>query len=171
MVLSLWSLLAALFGLGLAIGVVIAVKLKMTCNLDRFPVWLWEWVGDPSRTKIWYQILQVGLLFFFQIRSILRNQTGIISLLHKLYNLKLNPTCSGIEDWIREKADYRLASSGARFVWPYDVGRWNNLKQVFFAHFESLYGSWCDCVSFVAQPQNRTMVGLVPWNCKFELMN
>ena len=27
-VLSLWSLLAALFGLGLAIGVVIAVKLK-----------------------------------------------------------------------------------------------------------------------------------------------
>jgi len=76
-VLSLWSLLAALFGLGLAIGVVIAV----------------------------------GLLFFFQIRSILRNQTGI-------------------EDWIREKADYRLASSGVRFVWPYDVGRWNNLKQV-----------------------------------------
>ena len=30
MVLSLWSLLAALFGLGLAIGVVIAVKLSFT---------------------------------------------------------------------------------------------------------------------------------------------
>jgi len=76
-VLSLWSLLAALFGLGLAIGVVIAV----------------------------------GLLFFFQIRSILRNQTGI-------------------EDWIREKADYRLAPTGQTFTWPYDVGRWNNLRQV-----------------------------------------
>ena len=36
----------------------------------------------------------------------------------------------GIEDWIREKADYRLAPSGARFAWPYDVGRWNNLRQV-----------------------------------------
>jgi len=53
----------------------------------------------------------VGLLFFFQIRSILRNQTGI-------------------EDWIREKADYRLAPTGQTFTWPYDVGRWNNLRQV-----------------------------------------
>ena len=43
---------------------------------------------------------------------------------------------SGIEDWIREKADYRLASSGARFVWPYDVGRWNNLKQVLTIMFQ-----------------------------------
>lgn len=76
-ILSIWSLLAALFGLGLAIGVVIAV----------------------------------GLLFFFQLRSILRNQTGI-------------------EDWIREKADYRLSAAGSVFVWPYDMGRWQNLRQV-----------------------------------------
>lgn len=54
MVLTLWSLLASLFGLGLALGVVIAV----------------------------------GLLLFFQVRSVMKNQTGI-------------------EDWIREKADYR----------------------------------------------------------------
>ena len=53
-VLTLWSLLASLFGLGLALGVVIAV----------------------------------GLLLFFQVRSVMKNQTGI-------------------EDWIREKADYR----------------------------------------------------------------
>jgi len=76
-VLTLWSLLATLFGLGLAIGVVIAV----------------------------------GLLFFFQIRSILRNQTGI-------------------EDWIREKAEYRLSTVGGVFTWPYDVGRWQNFSQV-----------------------------------------
>ena len=57
-VLTLWSLLAALFGLGLAIGVVIAVKLIIS-----------------NKNEI-IQMLQVGLLFFFQIRSILRNQTG-----------------------------------------------------------------------------------------------
>jgi len=76
-VLTLWSLLAALFGMGLAIGVVIAV----------------------------------GLLLYFQFRSILRNQTGI-------------------EDWIREKAEYRARHSEDKFVWPYDLGWVENLRQV-----------------------------------------
>ena len=58
-VLTVWSLLAALFGLGLALGVVIAV----------------------------------GLLLVFQVKSILRNQTGI-------------------EDWIMEKATYRHRKTG-----------------------------------------------------------
>ena len=58
-VLTVWSLLAALFGLGLALGVVIAV----------------------------------GLLLVFQVKSILRNQTGI-------------------EDWIMEKATYRHRNTG-----------------------------------------------------------
>jgi len=76
-VLTLWSLLASLFGLGLALGVVIAV----------------------------------GLLLFFQVRSVMKNQTGI-------------------EDWIREKADYRLRRSGKQFTWPYNLGRLANLRQV-----------------------------------------
>jgi len=76
-VLTLWSLLGALFGLGLAIGVVIAV----------------------------------GLLLYFQFRSILRNQTGI-------------------EDWIKEKAEYRTRDMEEKFVWPYNVGKQGNLRQV-----------------------------------------
>jgi len=76
-ILTIWSLLATLIGLGLAIGVVIAV----------------------------------GLLFFFQIRSILRNQTGI-------------------EDWIVEKANFRHRHSEKKFVFPYNLGRWKNFHLV-----------------------------------------
>jgi len=76
-VLTVWSLLAALFGLGLALGVVIAV----------------------------------GLLLVFQVKSILRNQTGI-------------------EDWIMEKATYRHRNTDTQFVWPYNLGRLANLRQV-----------------------------------------
>ena len=76
-ILTLWSLLGALFGLGLALGVVIAV----------------------------------GMLLVFQLKAIARNQTGI-------------------EDWIKEKADYRLRQTERKFTWPYDLGRWDNLKQV-----------------------------------------
>ena len=76
-ILTLWSLLGALFGLGLSLGVVIAV----------------------------------GMLLFFQMKAIMKNQTGI-------------------EDWIKEKADFRLRRSNQQFVWPYDMGRRENLKQV-----------------------------------------
>jgi len=76
-ILTVWSLLAALLGLGLAIGVVIAV----------------------------------GLLMCLQVRSILRNQTGI-------------------EDWILEKAHYRHRRSEVKFIYPYNLGRWNNFWQV-----------------------------------------
>lgn len=76
-ILTVWSLLAALFGLGLALGVVIAVGMLLVC----------------------------------QVRSILKNQTGI-------------------EDWIREKADYRHRHAGSHFVWPYNIGRLANLRQV-----------------------------------------
>ena len=76
-VLTLWSLLGALFGLGLALGVVIAV----------------------------------GMLLVFQLKAVAKNQTGI-------------------EDWIKEKADFRLRQTERKFTWPYDLGRWANLKQV-----------------------------------------
>jgi len=76
-ILTLWSLLGALFGLGLSLGVVVAV----------------------------------GMLLFFQMKAILKNQTGI-------------------EDWIKEKADYRLRRTEEKFVWPYDLGRLENFKQV-----------------------------------------
>lgn len=76
-VLTVWSLLATLFGLGLSLGVVIAV----------------------------------GLLLTFQVKSILKNQTGI-------------------EDWIMEKATYRHRNSDTEFIWPYHLGRLANLWQV-----------------------------------------
>ena len=47
----------------------------------------------------------------FILRSILRNQTGI-------------------EDWILEKAHYRHRRSEVKFIYPYNLGRWNNFWQV-----------------------------------------
>jgi len=76
-VLTVGTLLATLFGLGLSLGVVIAV----------------------------------GLLLVFQVKSVMKNQTGI-------------------EDWIMEKATYRHRNLGTEFVWPYNLGRLANLQQV-----------------------------------------
>merc|ERR1712111_21611 len=56
-------------------------------------------------------VLAVGALLYFQLRSIWRNQTGI-------------------EDWIIEKANYRRKDTEDKFVHPYDLGIWNNLKGV-----------------------------------------
>ncbi|XP_059468335.1 palmitoyltransferase ZDHHC6 [Neocloeon triangulifer] len=59
-------------------------------------------------------VLAVGMLLYFQMRAIIRNQTAI-------------------EDWILEKAKYRrLHSEGNRtpFVYPYNLGCWKNLRQV-----------------------------------------
>lgn len=70
-------------------------------------------------------VIAVGMLLFFQLKSIIRNKTGI-------------------EDWILEKAIYRRQAmvKAAReagdmefkvdeFVYPYDLGGWRkNLAQV-----------------------------------------
>ncbi|XP_076253049.1 palmitoyltransferase ZDHHC6 [Rhynchophorus ferrugineus] len=53
----------------------------------------------------------VGLLLYFQIRAIIRNRTGI-------------------EDWILEKANYRRRYTTEQFVYPYNLGRWRNIKEV-----------------------------------------
>ena len=78
-VLTLFSLIAYLFALGMAIGVVLAV----------------------------------GALLYFQLRSVWRNATGI-------------------EEWILEKAAYRLrhAPEAEKFKNPYDLGKVPNLLQV-----------------------------------------
>lgn len=55
-------------------------------------------------------IIAVGMLLFFQVRSIVRNRTGI-------------------EDWILEKARYRRAGKEP-FVYPYDLGVRKNIEQV-----------------------------------------
>uniref|UniRef100_A0A336M3M7 Palmitoyltransferase n=2 Tax=Culicoides sonorensis TaxID=179676 RepID=A0A336M3M7_CULSO len=60
-------------------------------------------------------IIAVGMLLFFQIRAVLRNRTGI-------------------EDWILEKAKYRRVVSGETFIYPYNLGYWQNMKQVFNWH-------------------------------------
>lgn len=69
-------------------------------------------------------VIAVGMLLFFQLKSILKNRTGI-------------------EDWIIDKAIYRRKAmmkaaleagddeyQVAPFVYPYDLGRRKNLAQV-----------------------------------------
>lgn len=56
-------------------------------------------------------VLAVGMLLFFQVRAIIRNRTGI-------------------EDWILEKAIHRRKDSEEVFTFPYNLGPWNNIKQV-----------------------------------------
>lgn len=51
------------------------------------------------------------LWYFTQIRAILRNRTAI-------------------EDWILEKAVHRRGALERPFIYPYNLGRWNNFKQV-----------------------------------------
>ena len=76
--LTLGTLIGMLLGLGLSIGVVLAV----------------------------------GALCYFQVSAAWRNQTGI-------------------EDWIMEKAAYRLRGQEKQFVNPYRHCKgWRNLRQV-----------------------------------------
>ncbi|XP_030761991.1 palmitoyltransferase ZDHHC6 isoform X2 [Sitophilus oryzae] len=56
-------------------------------------------------------VCAVGILFYFQLRSIYRNRTGI-------------------EDWIVEKANYRKRNHADKFKFPYNLGWRKNLKQV-----------------------------------------
>ena len=63
----------------------------------------------------------------------------------------------GIEDWIREKADYRLAPSGARFAWPYDVGRWNNLRQVGACKYAN---------PLIRNNEEDTDLQVITWSCQ-----
>ncbi|XP_058063231.1 palmitoyltransferase ZDHHC6 [Anopheles bellator] len=57
-------------------------------------------------------VITVGALFGYQLRAILSNRTAI-------------------EDWISEKARYRRDRTNEVFQYPYDLGRWRNLQQVF----------------------------------------
>lgn len=58
-------------------------------------------------------VLAVGMLFYYQMKAILTNQTGI-------------------EDWIVEKANFRRKQENYDpFIYPYDLGRWNNFRQVY----------------------------------------
>ncbi|RWS28645.1 putative palmitoyltransferase ZDHHC6-like protein [Leptotrombidium deliense] len=56
-------------------------------------------------------ILAVGGLFIIQLKTILRNKTSI-------------------EEWIVTKAEVR--DRDKPFIYPYDFGKWNNFKQLFF---------------------------------------
>uniref|UniRef100_UPI00398EFD58 palmitoyltransferase ZDHHC6 isoform X1 n=1 Tax=Pristiophorus japonicus TaxID=55135 RepID=UPI00398EFD58 len=59
--------------------------------------------------------IAVGMLFFIQMRVILRNKTSI-------------------EIWIEEKAKDRIQyyQTGEQFIFPYDLGsKWKNFRQVF----------------------------------------
>ncbi|KAK7871167.1 hypothetical protein R5R35_002409 [Gryllus longicercus] len=56
-------------------------------------------------------VLAVGMLLYFQMRAILRNQTGI-------------------EDWIVEKAKHRRLGSDSVFIYPYNLGWKKNFIQV-----------------------------------------
>lgn len=56
-------------------------------------------------------IIAVGMLLFFQLRSIFYNRTGI-------------------EEWILEKAKHRRGEKNETFIYPYDLGYLRNIKQV-----------------------------------------
>ncbi|XP_067008762.2 palmitoyltransferase ZDHHC6 isoform X2 [Anabrus simplex] len=56
-------------------------------------------------------VLAVGMLLFFQVRAVVRNQTGI-------------------EDWIVEKARHRREGTNSKFIFPYNLGWKENFKQV-----------------------------------------
>lgn len=56
-------------------------------------------------------VIAVGMLLYFQIRAILNNRTGI-------------------EDWILEKACYRRRQDEEHFIYPYNLGKSKNIKQV-----------------------------------------
>lgn len=49
-----------------------------------------------------------------KVRAIIRNRTGI-------------------EDWILEKAKYRREGTNDTFLFPYDLGTWENIKQMFYS--------------------------------------
>jgi len=55
-------------------------------------------------------VVAVSFLLYYQLKSIFTNQTGV-------------------EVWILEKAD-RERTDGSVFIYPYDLGTWNNIKQV-----------------------------------------
>lgn len=59
---------------------------------------------------IWDQIV---ITFLLKVRAIVRNRTGI-------------------EEWILEKAKYRREGTNEIFLFPYDLGTWENIKQVFY---------------------------------------
>lgn len=67
-------------------------------------------------------VLAVGMLFYYQIKAILTNRTGI-------------------EDWILEKANYRRSQENLEpFVYPYDLGKWRNFRQVYVNFWGSTVG-------------------------------
>ncbi|KAL5284496.1 ZDHHC6 family protein [Megaselia abdita] len=67
-------------------------------------------------------VLAVGMLLYYQLRAILTNKTGI-------------------EDWIVEKANFRRKQEDLEpFVYPYDLGRWKNFRQVYGNFWGSVVG-------------------------------
>lgn len=61
-------------------------------------------------------ILGVGCLLYIQLKIAFRNQTSI-------------------EEWIMAKANAR---TNRQFVYPYDFGCWQNVKQLFFADSDGI---------------------------------
>ncbi|EDV25607.1 uncharacterized protein TRIADDRAFT_55884 [Trichoplax adhaerens] len=55
-------------------------------------------------------ILAVGMLLYIQLKSIIRNETGV-------------------ENWIRDKANYRR-SKDEKWLYPYHLGYWRNILEV-----------------------------------------
>jgi len=69
-------------------------------------------------------VLAVGGLLVIQLLSVMRNETGI-------------------ESWIKNKAEYRERELEEEFVYPYNVGRWRNLRMVLhFGERKELDGIW-----------------------------
>lgn len=69
-------------------------------------------------------VLAVGGLLFLQVRSILKNETGV-------------------ETWIKDKANYRRRDEDEEFVYPYNLGWWANWCMVcYYRRRPDLDGFW-----------------------------
>ena len=89
------------------------------------------------------------MLLFFQVKFRIENAGLVLTSAGSQMKAVLKNQ-TGIEDWIKEKADYRLRRTEEKFVWPYDLGRLENFKQV---------------IGFSCQPRSDGMTWPVAEGC------
>jgi hypothetical protein len=77
-------------------------------------------------------VIAVGMLLFFQVRTVCSalNPEKFLNLSYSLQIRAIVNNRTGIEDWIVEKAKYRREGTDSKFTYPYDLGCWQNIKQV-----------------------------------------
>jgi len=118
-----------LFLLFVVIGCSHAAVMKIWCVVDHL-----IWIDGRMLMKVdedaWIQMSHMVLLVIFFGIGLSIGVAGSVSFLlfYQIKSLLKNET--GIESWIVEKATSRGRQEDDIFVYPYDLGMWNNVKQV-----------------------------------------